>query len=289
MYGVFEPILGGIILSYAIVFAGGGGKGSYQIGVIKALEKLRLAQKFIAASGTSVGALNAALFAQNNIALAENVWRNISYKKILPIQLNEEMNSIASKDGLKRIIDVNLNYQKIKESKVNLYAMCTEVQENKNFFRTEYIGRLVNLKDLDEETMKEYLIASASLPVVFGKTYIRDKCYLDGGILEQNNSPYDAMLNMGYKKVFVIELNSGLTYCKNINGADILFLRPSENIGDFIDGTIDFNNQNVTYRINLGYNDTMENLEIIKQFFKQNKKDENIKSIIDKKIKGMFY
>ena len=155
MYGVFEPILGGIVLSYAIVFAGGGGKGSYQIGVIKALEKLGLAEKFIAASGTSVGALNAALFAQNNIVLAENVWRNISHKKILPIQLNEEMNSIASKDGLRRIIDVNLNYQRIKESKVNVYVMCTEVQDNSNIFRREYIGRTINLKDLDKETMKE--------------------------------------------------------------------------------------------------------------------------------------
>lgn len=275
-------------MSYAIVFAGGGGKGAYQIGVMKALDELGLSQKFIAASGTSVGALNAALFAQNNISLAENVWRNINYEKILPIKLNEEMNSIASKEGLRRIIDVNLNYQKIKNSRVNVYIMCTEVQQNNNLFKTEYLGRIINLKDLDEEKMKDYLIASASLPIVFGKMHINQKCYLDGGLLDENNSPYKPMLKMGYRKIFVIELTSGVTFCKKINGSDVFFLRPSKSIGGFLDGTIDFNNQNTTYRINLGYNDVMNNINSIKRFFEINKLEKNIKININKKIKNMF-
>ena len=43
-----------------LVLEGGGGKGSYQIGVLKAIRELGLEKKIVAVSGTSVGALNAA-------------------------------------------------------------------------------------------------------------------------------------------------------------------------------------------------------------------------------------
>lgn len=41
----------------------GGGKGAYEVGVWRAMEQLGLAKDIAAVSGTSVGALNAALFA----------------------------------------------------------------------------------------------------------------------------------------------------------------------------------------------------------------------------------
>jgi predicted acylesterase/phospholipase RssA len=47
-----------------ISFSGVGGKGPYQVGVWRAMEELGLAKDIFAVSGTSVGALNAALFAQ---------------------------------------------------------------------------------------------------------------------------------------------------------------------------------------------------------------------------------
>ena len=50
----------------AVVLSGGGSKGAYQIGVWKYLEECGLAQHICAVSGTSVGALNAALFSTGN-------------------------------------------------------------------------------------------------------------------------------------------------------------------------------------------------------------------------------
>ena len=46
----------------AIVLSGGGSKGAYEIGVWKALRKLHI--KYDIVTGTSVGALNAALMTQ---------------------------------------------------------------------------------------------------------------------------------------------------------------------------------------------------------------------------------
>lgn len=49
----------------AIVLSGGGAKGSYELGVWKALRRLRI--KYDIVTGTSIGALNGLLMAQNNI------------------------------------------------------------------------------------------------------------------------------------------------------------------------------------------------------------------------------
>jgi NTE family protein len=46
-----------------LVFSGGGGKGAYEIGVWKAFKEYGIDKYVCAVSGTSVGALNAALFA----------------------------------------------------------------------------------------------------------------------------------------------------------------------------------------------------------------------------------
>ena len=64
----------------AIVLSGGGSKGSYQIGVWKALRKLRI--KYDIVTGTSVGALNGALMTQGNFHRALKVWKSINLKTL---------------------------------------------------------------------------------------------------------------------------------------------------------------------------------------------------------------
>ena len=49
--------------SYALCLGGGGGKGAYQLGVYRALAEYGLMDKVTAISGTSIGAINALLFA----------------------------------------------------------------------------------------------------------------------------------------------------------------------------------------------------------------------------------
>ena len=56
----------------AIVLSGGGAKGSYQIGVWKALRELNI--KYDIITGTSSGALNGALMTQNSYHKARKLW-----------------------------------------------------------------------------------------------------------------------------------------------------------------------------------------------------------------------
>ena len=73
-----------------LVLSGGGGKGPYQVGVWKALKKVGFAEHISVISGTSIGALNAYLLAQDKVSIekmengelliAEKLWYNIKTK-----------------------------------------------------------------------------------------------------------------------------------------------------------------------------------------------------------------
>lgn len=65
-----------------IVLGGGGAKGAYQVGCWKALRECGIT-RFGAVAGTSVGALNAVLIAQDDFAKAEAIWHDMHLGRVL--------------------------------------------------------------------------------------------------------------------------------------------------------------------------------------------------------------
>ena len=86
-------------MRYALALEGGGAKGAYQIGAVKALKELGF--EFEAVAGTSVGALNGAMIAQGDFDRAYELWENMKpslvvdmtdaeYQKLMNLQLERE-------------------------------------------------------------------------------------------------------------------------------------------------------------------------------------------------------
>jgi predicted acylesterase/phospholipase RssA len=67
----------------ALVLAGGGAKGAYAFGCLKAFKENGI--KFDAVAGTSVGALNAVVWASGKLSEGEKLWRNISFENVYPV------------------------------------------------------------------------------------------------------------------------------------------------------------------------------------------------------------
>lgn len=101
---------------WGLVLAGGGGKGAYEIGAWKAFRE-RKDLKISAVSGTSVGALNAALFAAGDYEKAQSIWeqqvnedvilssRTLGHKEFLPELeniLNENREWIMDIQGMQK-------------------------------------------------------------------------------------------------------------------------------------------------------------------------------------------
>ena len=100
-----------------LVLEGGGSKGAYQVGVLKAL--LENGYRFDAVTGTSIGALNGAILAQDGLDRLEDFWREVKISSIFDVseEIAEKLENGVSRNvmvyillqvrNLKKFIDVN--------------------------------------------------------------------------------------------------------------------------------------------------------------------------------------
>ena len=119
-----------------IAFEGGGGKGAYQIGVWQALHEFGLDKnnQIVAVSGTSIGAMNAFLFAYGNFELAKSIWLSLTpsqvfsnpEKNFLPWNLD---GGIFSREGVLKIFDdFKLDFNRVNmDNPISCYATCLRV------------------------------------------------------------------------------------------------------------------------------------------------------------------
>ena len=115
-----------------LVLGGGGGKGSYQVGVYKALKENKLVKEIKGISGTSIGALNTLLFANQDVDTAEKVWANLSRKDVLTTKkLTDYFKfsnfSLLSREGMLKIFKENVNFDNVSLSKIEMYVSCANI------------------------------------------------------------------------------------------------------------------------------------------------------------------
>lgn len=79
-----------------LVLSGGGGKGSYEIGVWKYLKEIGLDKKISVISGTSVGGLNAALMGTEDYENAECIWKYKINREVILTPHDDKMKKIAT-------------------------------------------------------------------------------------------------------------------------------------------------------------------------------------------------
>ena len=88
-----------------LVLSGGGAKGAYEVGVWQALEEAGVASNITAISGTSVGALNAALFATRPEAV-ESLWLE-TMGEVFSLNTNRISQSLQTTvDAISNAVDV---------------------------------------------------------------------------------------------------------------------------------------------------------------------------------------
>lgn len=299
----------------SLVFAGGGGKGAYQIGVWRALDELGISQRVSAVSGTSVGAINAALFAQNNYELAKEAWSNLSYENIIneftfnrkvlmdwlisaiplvgvawlgPISVlamvkiantaqivnyvlkSAKSGGIISSNGLEKMINQFVDFNKIKESHIRCYATCA-----KFINILKYSAETFCINQADTNIAKKLLLASAALPGTFEHIVIDSKLYIDGGVVD--NEPIAPIYDEDNKKqIIIVVLLNTLNdrekekwlqeKQKRFPNATVIPIIPTKTLGGKL-GTLDFTNAGVAVRMEKGYKDALQILRSYQRVF----------------------
>jgi len=224
---------------YGLVLEGGGAKGAYHIGALKALEELNI--EIEAVAGTSIGAMNGAMFVQNKLDLAYDYWYNISTSKVLDIEdkyLSELLNLSINQNNLsyfinkakevlqnrgldnsflREILEENIDEEYLRKSNINFAIVTLSLSDLKPLE--------LFLEDIPEGKVIDYIMASSYLPA-FKMQRIDGKILIDGGFYE--NLPIKTLQNKGYKNIIAIRTYGlGDIEKKTDEKQELIFINPS--------------------------------------------------------------
>ena len=240
----------------AIVLSGGGSKGSYQIGVWKALKKLHI--KYDIVTGTSVGSLNAAFMTQNTYKKAVKLYKHTNMYTLFGEDVkrpknNKELIKIYSSNLKTGGLDVTnfgkrineyLNIKRINKSKIK-FALVT-------YNKTDKKGVTLSPKKISKKRLTDYLIASCSVYPVFPYKRINGKDYIDGGFYD--NLPINAAIDLGADEIIAVDLKAPGIQKKPKKKIRTITIKPNNKLSNFLLFKEDILKINMRY----GYNDTLK-------------------------------
>lgn len=244
---------------WGLVLTGGGGKGAYQIGALNALKECGLIDNIIGCSGVSVGALNMCIFSQNNLEIGNAIWTDISFRKILDpdIKLLDGSEGLFKRDGLEDIMYQYINFEKIQNCNLDLFACASEYSDDKDIIPKP---RYFQLNHQPKEMIKDVLMASSALPIIYEPVNIEEHLYRDGGLTD--NMPIKPLYDKGIRNFIIIALSDDAMFPTSLYGdTEYIFIKPSQTLGDLLTGTLDFKSKNSIIRMKLGYLDTVRTLK----------------------------
>ena len=237
----------------ALVLAGGGAKGSYQIGVWRALQELDWTPDII--TGASVGTLNGCLFTMGKIQEAEDLWRSLEIHDVLevpatlkPEELHTFFLDIIRSGGLNveplaEMIDRLIDEEAVRTSPIHFGLVMTELGSLRSV--------QCPIEDIPDGQLKDYMLASsACFPALRAHT-IDGVSYLDGGY--RDNMPTALAQKMGADELVCVDLEGvGITR-PNLTGLPTTMVRSYWELGDILHFDPDTARRNVE----LGYYDTL--------------------------------
>jgi NTE family protein len=189
----------------ALVLPGGGGRGAYQVGVIKAFAELGI--KFDMIFGTSIGALNGIMMAQGSIDRLEQLWGNMRPWDVFKLPSPQQIGRMvfgrklglldtAPLEALLRR-EVDLKKLKAQTAQIGLFTTdlcCLET-------------RLVDIQDiLSTNELIDVLMATAAVPIAFPPRQLHGSgLWVDGGLVR--NTPMRAAIDRGAEEIFMVLLH----------------------------------------------------------------------------------
>lgn len=263
-----------------LALEGGGARGAYQAGAIKALNRKKI--YFDIAAGTSIGSMNAAFYVAKKCQEMEKVWSKINTKDILGIEgqvladihnkkfnfaeIRKEFDTIkeiiknagVDTKHLRRLLEKYINEEKFMKSNIDYGLVTFSISDMKpvEVYKNEMVkGKLI-----------DYIIASSHLPGFKFERIIDDKYYLDGGV--HLNCPIDMLLDRGCDEIYAIRLWTGKLKYNQIKGTKVHIIKPSEDLGSILAVTPELSE----YKMKLGYYDTLkyiDKLDGTKYYFKK--------------------
>lgn len=240
----------------ALVLGGGGAKGSYEVGVWKALNKLNM--KFDIVTGVSIGSINGAFYVANEYKKCLKMWQKITTSDLFDVAIGSKM----SKEDIKLLVKQmstggisfsnaynflkkNINEEKVRKSKID-YGLVTVSLTNKK-------PRFLTKEQIPYGKLVDYICASSiCYPFVHAQD-INDESFIDGGFYD--GIPINLAIDMGATEILAVDLSvlaiNKKPKDKNIK-VDVIKMKDKTPL------TLTFTKEYANKNIKYGYNDTMK-------------------------------
>ena len=237
----------------ALVLAGGGARGSYQVGVWRALTELGWRPQII--TGTSVGSLNGAMFALDLYETARDMWMSIRSQDVMELpEENADLSELHAflrevvRDGgmdvtpLEEIVERVLDEDALRASPIRFGLVTVEKRGLK--------PRELTLEDIPAGKVKDYLLASAACFPALRAKQIDGVQFLDGGY--RDNMPTALAQKMGAEELVCVDLEGVGITLPNRTGLPTTMIRSYWELGDILH----FDPDTARRNMELGYYDT---------------------------------
>lgn len=248
-----------------LALEGGGAKGAFHMGAVKALYEEGWA--FNGVAGTSIGAFNGAIIAQGDFEKGYELWETMDLSDIFDIeetQINKLLSKTIDRESIailsnlvkeiienrgvdtvrmRKMLEENISEEKLRSSSMDFGLVTVSVTDLKpvELFKEEIPMGL----------MTSYIMASANFPI-FKLEPLEGKLYVDGGFYD--NCPINLLIRKGYEKIVAIRtLGIGLNRKIENTEAEILNILPSEDLGR----VLYFDKALIMKNLKIGYFDTM--------------------------------
>ena len=247
----------------ALVLGGGGAKGSYEVGAIAALRELGIEAGSV--YGVSIGALNAAMYAQGDMEKAEALWSNVRLSDLIgpeSLALADDAESIYDhpekalefitrnvqnrgmdvsplREMLKTVIDEGA----VRRSPVRMALLTTR------FPSLNMVEKRV--EDMEDGSLHDWLMASSACYPAFPMVSIGGERYVDGGFCD--NAPVEMAVRGGARHIIALDIGRNPSHTQYRTRPNITYIRTSQPLG----GLLTFSPEQSARNRIIGYNDVM--------------------------------
>lgn len=243
-------------MAKGLVLAGGGARGSYQVGAYQALLELGWMPGVIV--GTSVGCLNGALFVQDAWQQARDMWLAIDNSQVMAVpgppapetagalERAAFFAEVVRQGGLdvsplEQIVRLCLDEEAVRRAPVR-YGLVTVQQKT---LRAQELG----IEEIPEGMLADYMLASAACFPAFQPRQIDGTAFIDGGYAD--NMPTGLAARLGADELLCIDVDGVGIVRPNTTGLPTRTLASHWSLGPILS----FSPKTAARNIELGYLD----------------------------------
>ncbi len=189
----------------ALVLSGGGGRGAFQVGVFEHLESIGWKPDIIV--GTSIGSMNAAVYAVGGIEQLQRMWDSIHTSDMHRFVRWQPWKSLFDRAPWKRTLEKYAPEDQLAQVRMPIYMVATDITTGHPTVYTngekpdQNKGLYVKVPALKHE----HLLASSSIPLVYAPIGIEDNQHWDGAVMY--NSPLRPAIDADAHEILMVLLS----------------------------------------------------------------------------------